>query len=263
MYVPRVRRFLFKRVYNAAITRPLFRNASAVIATSQLEAEEFKGSVSADKLKVRSNGVTLNSLRDLEGPSRLRAQWGVAKASQLIGYIGRISEKKRILELIDTFGTLSRSNTKLLIAGPVSEPGYLDRLKKSARSSPRHADIIFTGLLEGDQYVEALHALDLFVLPSANENFGNSAAEAVLSRVPVLLTHNCGVAPIIDGRVGLAVGQSGEALLQGLETMLKSETRNSWNPYWEKVQFELSWNEPVRVMENLYRSIIDKNTKGG
>jgi glycosyltransferase involved in cell wall biosynthesis len=45
----------------------------------------------------------------------------------------------------------------------------------------------------------------LSVFPSRKENFGLSAAEAVASGLPAVLTDGCGLAPVIDGLAGICV----------------------------------------------------------
>jgi glycosyltransferase involved in cell wall biosynthesis len=263
MYVPRVRRVLLKRLYNGVVTRWLFRRAAAVIATSELEAEELRGSVAtvAEKILVRRNGISMDFSGDPDMGARLREEWHVAPDERLIGYIGRISKKKGLLELIAAFNQAGLTAAKLLIGGPVSEPAYAERVREAVRQSPLRDNIFIEGLLEGDRYVGALKALDLFVLPSENENFGNSAAEAASAGIPVLLTRNCGIAPMIDGRVGLAVDYTIDALKDGLQTMLRPETGRQWSPFWKTVQSELSWEEPVRVMEGIYEKIVNPREK--
>lgn len=261
MYVPRVRRFFLKRLYNLIVTRWMFRKAAAVIATSELEAQELRDSGVGGKILVRRNGVTLGDLCDSGSSLRPREEWRVSKGDQLIGYIGRISKKKGLLELVAAFNSVRCPETKLLIAGPVSETAYFQQLQEAIRTSARREDIIVRGLLVGDDYVAALKALDLFVLPSENENFGNSAAEAAVAGIPVLLTRNCGVAPIIDGRVGMAVDYGVDGLIKGLEVMLRPETRQRWTPFWGKVRAELSWNKPVRMMEEIYQRIVIEREK--
>jgi glycosyltransferase involved in cell wall biosynthesis len=259
MFVPRVRRFFLNRIYNAIVTRWLFRKSAAVIATSELEAKELQRTEAGGKIVVRRNGISLDFSGDHNTGSRLRAEWGVSSEERFTGYIGRISGKKGLLELIAAFERANPSATKLLIAGPVSEPAYLKRVKEAIRTSLRRDDIILEGLLEGGRYLAALQALDLFVLPSENENFGNSAAEAVMAGIPVLLTRNCGIAPMIDGRVGLAVDYEVEAIAEGLRTMLKPETKRRWASHWQEVQSELSWDEPVQVMEGIYERAVREN----
>ena len=68
---------------------------------------------------------------------------------------------------------------------------------------------MFTGPLYGDAKWAAYRDADLFVLPSQNENFGNTAAEAVACGTPVLVTDRCGIAPIVDRRAGVVVRVTG------------------------------------------------------
>jgi hypothetical protein len=63
---------------------------------------------------------------------------------------------------------------------------------------------------------------------------------------------------MIDGRVGLAVVQGVAALAQGLEEMLRPETKQRWQPNWKQVQSELAWDEPVLVQEGIYEKILGK-----
>ena len=89
----------------------------------------------------------------------------------------------------------------------------------SAVSGPATADtnaiLASTQAVRADQKA-ALALADLLVLPSLNESFGNSAAEAVAAGVPVLLTDTCGIASMIHRRAGLAVPLGVEALAEGL-----------------------------------------------
>src|SRR6202166_4448580 len=80
--------------------------------------------------------------------------------------------------------------------------------------------VLFTGPLSGDAKWAAYRDADVFVLPSQNENFGNTAAEAVACGTPVLVTDRCGIAPIVDGRAGVVVPHDCAALEEGLVQIL-------------------------------------------
>lgn len=250
MFVPRMRSVLAKRIYNAVVTRWMFQRAATVIATSDAEADEIRSSASGANVVVRRNGI------DMPGPSKgpaksaFREARGIRHGERLIGYLGRISAKKQLLELVEAFSTGDLPQGKLLIAGPVSEPEYRSALLQAIGGSRRKDDIRLEEAFYGEEYDMALAALDLFVLPSANENFGNAAGEAAVAGVPVLLTKDCGIAPIIDGKFGVAVGQDIENLRRGLEQMLGNMARWKFDPV--EAQQALSWDEPVRQMEEIY-----------
>ena len=48
--------------------------------------------------------------------------------------------------------------------------------------------VVWTGMLEGDEKWGAFRAADAFILPSHQENFGISVAEALSCGVPTLIT---------------------------------------------------------------------------
>ena len=64
---------------------------------------------------------------------------------------------------------------------------------------------IFPRRCEGEAKWAAYRDADIFVLPSQNENFGNTAAEAVAAGTPVIVTEQCGIAPLFAGTAGLVV----------------------------------------------------------
>ena len=55
----------------------------------------------------------------------------------------------------------------------------------------------FTGFLKGDEVFNMLSISDLYVMPSVSEPFGISPLEAMQSNVPVLISHQSGVAEIL------------------------------------------------------------------
>jgi glycosyltransferase involved in cell wall biosynthesis len=55
----------------------------------------------------------------------------------------------------------------------------------------------FTGFLRGDDVFDMLVMSDLYVMPSVSEPFGISPLEAMQSNVPVLISHQSGVAEIL------------------------------------------------------------------
>lgn len=260
MFVPRNRSLLMKRIYNATVTTWMARHAAAIVATSELEAEELRPIGSAS-LTVRGNGIDLNEFRNLPPRSVMRDKWGVGLANQLIIYVGRISAKKRLIELVQAFERAAIPESRLVIAGPVSESDYLIRLNDTIAALRVGDRVMITEAIYAKDLLSALSAADLFVLPSENENFGNAAAEAVAAGVPVLLTETCGVAPLIHGRAGLAVPLGIDSLASGLRTMVDPERRRGFLSDPEAVKRDLSWDEPIAQTIALYERILAESRK--
>ena len=119
--------------------------------------------------------------------------------------------------------------------------------------------VVFTGPLYDDAKWAAYRDADLFVLPSRNENFGNTAAEAVACGTPVLVTDQCVIAPIVDGRAGLVVPHDCAALEAGLERILGDPAfAANLRSGCAAVARSLGWAEPLAEMESLYREIVSE-----
>src|SRR5260370_38972886 len=78
----------------------------------------------------------------------------------------------------------------------------LDQMALQLGVQPR---VQFVGPLFGEAKWAAYRDADVFVLPSQNENFGNTAAEAVAAGTPVIVTERWGLAALRAGEPGLAV----------------------------------------------------------
>ncbi len=74
------------------------------------------------------------------------------------------------------------------------------------------------GLIGGDVKWGALRACDAFVLPSHQENFGVSVAEALRAGRPVLLSYQVNIWPEIEND---GVGMAGEDTLDGTVGLLQ------------------------------------------
>src|SRR6185312_17084828 len=95
--------------------------------------------------------------------------------------------------------------------GP-DEGGMKARLMEMARECGIASRVHFAGALFEQEKWAAYRDATVFVLPSQNENFGNTAAEAMACGTPVIVTDQCGIAPIVDGRAGLVVPHDSRAI---------------------------------------------------
>jgi glycosyltransferase involved in cell wall biosynthesis len=94
------------------------------------------------------------------------------------------------------------------------------------------------------------------VLPSQNENFGNTAMEAATIGTPVVVTENCGVAPLLAGTAGIVVAHETEGVARAVEQVLSdSKLREQLSEAGKKTAGKLGWEEPVGEMEKLYAAL--------
>jgi glycosyltransferase involved in cell wall biosynthesis len=258
MFVPIVRNLPMKRMYHAVFGRPLFEGANAVIATSEQEAAELAaGGIPREKIAMRRNGAE----GPVEFPARgvFRTKQGISPQAKLILFLGRLSEKKSPDLLLQAFAALPAkmegSDLYLAIVGP-DENGMRARLEQIAGQLSVEQRVRFCGPLYGEAKWTAYRDADVFVLPSQNENFGNSAGEAVVAGTPVVVTQQCGIAPLLADVAGLAVAHDATALSQALVRVLSDhELYARLAKGCGATESKLGWEEPIRQMEHLYRNL--------
>ncbi len=263
MFVPIVRNFLLKAFYHFAWGRRLFEGASAVIATSDQEAKELvAGGVPSGRIVLRRNGVEIPV--SWPEPAVFRRTHGISQDAKLILFLGRLSAKKSPDLLLQAFAKLPADlegkPLQLVFAGP-DEGGMRAQLEEMAVQLGVRTRIQFVGpIFDGNKWA-AYRDADVFVLPSQNENFGNAAAEAMAAGTPVIVTEQCGIAPLLANEAGLAVRHDSAALSEALARVLGTgETRARLEAGCAKVTSRLGWEEPVREMETLYARLASQLT---
>jgi glycosyltransferase involved in cell wall biosynthesis len=260
MFLPIVRNFLLKRMYHLTLGQRMLRGSRKIIATSPQEVAELASSgLPAEKIVVRRNGV--ETPETLPERGKFRSALGIAQNIKLILYLGRLSEKKSPDMLLQAFASLCKARSDapvcLVFAGP-DEGGMERKLWHMAGELGITPRVHIRGPIFGDQKWSAYRDADVFVLPSQNENFGNTAGEAVAAGTPVVVTDKCGVAPLLADVAGLVVEHDAAAIARALERVL-------WEPgLHEKlragckgVAAQLDWDEPAREMEMLYEQLVN------
>jgi glycosyltransferase involved in cell wall biosynthesis len=262
MFGPKIRSQKKKRLYRRLVGNALFRGAAAVIATSETErAELIEGGIAKAKIVFRRNGLDLGEFETLPPRGAFRAKLGLSEQQPLIFFLGRLSFIKGLDLLVQAFSQID-SEATLVIAGPDDEDGCAQTIHGLIDQLQLGDRVILTGPLYGSEKLQAFVDADVFVLPSRYESFGNAAAESLACGTPVLVTDKCGIAPLVDGRSGLVVACEVEGLREGMEQLLADEMflaqlRESC----AGMARNLSWEEPVSMMEGLYESLVGSAEK--
>jgi glycosyltransferase involved in cell wall biosynthesis len=259
MFVPIVRNFLLKRMYHLSLGRSMLRGSRAIMATSPQEVAELASSgLPAEKIVVRRNGVEVPDVMPDRG--MFRAAAGIPVDAKLILYLGRLSEKKSPDVLLQAFALLcnkkSDAELRLVFAGP-DEAGMKQRLQRLAGELGVSARVEIPGAVFNESKWGAYRDADVFVLPSQNENFGNTAGEAVAAGTPVIVTDKCGIAPLLADVAGLVVKHDGGAIAQALARVLYEPGLHArLSAGCKRVAAKLNWDEPAEQMEHLYEQLV-------
>jgi len=271
MFVPIVRNIALKALYHGLWGGRMLQGAAAVIATSEQEVEELargwgssgKSAVPRAKIVLRRNGVMVP--RELPERGVFRAKLALPANAQIILFLGRLSEKKSPALLLEAFAQLPLQiggrELRLVIVGP-DESGMQARLEKLAAERGVRERVTFAGAVFGKEKWSVYRDADVFVLPSQNENFGNTAVEAAAAGTPVVITENCGVASLLGGDGGIVVRRETSEVARAVkEVLLDGELRKRLAQGGKSAASRLGWEEPVSQMELLYGRIAVSTSK--
>jgi len=261
MFLPIVRNLWMKRMYHRVTGRRLLQGASRLVATSEQEIEELAtGGMDRTKIVLRRNGVEVPKSWPERGAFRKRL--GISEETKLVLFLGRLSVKKSPEMLLQAFAETRRqldgAPMTLAFVGP-DESGVKAQLEQQAAQLGIQANVHFAGPAFGQEKWAAYQDSDIFVLPSQNENFGNTAAESVAAGTPVIVSEGCGIAPLLANQAGLVVRHDAKALSEALAQVLSnSELHRHLQAGCAKVTVSLGWEEPIRGMEQLYVQCVSR-----
>src|SRR5437899_10562849 len=159
-------------------------------ATAASEAADIRTILGDVRIATVSNGVDASEFATLPSDS---GAWLRNTASlkpeegPLIGCLGRIHEKKGLDRLVRAVPRLRERwpRVQVVIAGP-DDGMEQARLTAVATREGVRDQLHFLGGIYGAERIAFLSGLDVFVLPSLDENFGNAIAEALAAGTPVV-----------------------------------------------------------------------------
>jgi glycosyltransferase involved in cell wall biosynthesis len=249
------RGFALKRAWHRLVD-PYLSAARKMIVTSEQERSDLLAEgFPCERLVLRYNGIDLEEFSQLPPPGAFRTKLGPREEQRFILFLGRLIPRKGADLLIQALPSTG-DGVRLVIAGPEGEPGYIALLAAKASELRVSSRVTFTGPLFGEEKLSALADAFVFALPSRYENFGNSAAEALASGTPVLVSDQCGIAPLVDGRAGVVTAYDSAAVSRGLNKLLEDDAfyRKMKNGCAD-VAAELSWQDLVRGMICFYGDV--------
>lgn len=194
-------KYVKKLIYWFAVQRGILRDAAAVLYTCERERILARHAFPFYVAQEAVVGLG-TSIPAAVGRDQCRAfldRFPELEGKRLALFIGRIHPKKGCDLLIRAFaGTLARgADWRLVIAGP-DQVGWQAKLERVASELNIAGRITWTGMLSGDLKWGAIRSAEVFALPSHQENFGVSVAEALGCGVPVLISSQVNISREIE-----------------------------------------------------------------
>lgn len=257
------------------IERRIMRETEAIVAASEIEADELIRLYGADPAKVSivPCGVDTDVFRPIRQVDA-REALGRDQCERLVLFVGRIEQIKGIDVLLDALRLLFkrrpdlRGELCLLVVGGALDPGddapeteKVQELRRLVHEHRMEDSVDFVGSVDQDRLALWYSAADLCAVPSLTESFGLVALEAMACGVPVVATRVGGLQTVVeDGGSGLLVAPGDHAALaEAMEQVLMDHRLRMHLAHGARERAEqFTWHRVGDGVEAVYERVLDK-----
>src|SRR6056297_3221877 len=165
--------------------------ADRIIAVSNLTRNTIIDKYGIDPNKVET---VYNAVEPLMDQEKIALKKGVS--DKVVTFLGRVTRQKGPEYFIEAAEKVLRKmeNVRFVMAGSGE---LLDKMVSWVAALGIADRFHFTGFLKGEDVFRMFSISDVYVMPSVSEPFGISPLEAMQSNVPVIISHQSGVAEIL------------------------------------------------------------------
>lgn len=169
------------------------------------------------------NGINPDRMKIFENPKQFRGEIGFTGEEVLIGCIGSLFSTKGQEYIIRALPGVLRNypQCRLIIVGDGPERGNLEALVEELNI---RKEVVFAGKRKDIPHI--LASLDLMVVPSVwDEPFGLVSLEAMIMRVPLIVTSVGGIPEVVENNItGITVKPGDyEALMKAVVKILNEK----------------------------------------
>ncbi len=216
-----------KAATNHLWQRSMLEHAAALHVTSDEEARLTADIAPRVRRHIVSNGIRWDDYQNLPSGQAFRKRYVGGSADPIVLYLGRLSHKKGIDILIRAFALVQRAApaARLAIVGPDDEgltPAFIAQASREGVGDR----VVFTGMLRGDDKLEALAATDVWALPSHSENFGVAVVEALAAGRATVISPAVNIAPeIAAAGAGVVASLNAQAFAAEITALLRDPAK--------------------------------------
>lgn len=200
---PSKEQFVTKRLFSELWL--LFSNINARFADRLIV---YSNKIIQDANLVRYRHKTVLAYEHSVDFTKFHIDKSLAERDYIIGFIGRLTEVKGIINFVKAISLLSEKKNKasFLIAGTGELYSEIERFIRANRLK---SQVTLAGWIPHEDLPNTLNKLKLLVLPSYSEALPNVMLEAMACGTPVLATTVGGIPDIVkDGETGLLLNSN-------------------------------------------------------
>jgi len=251
-----------KWIYDLFFGHRLLRDASKVIALSEVESQQYRNmGVPDEKIAVIPNGIDLSEYAVLPPRGSFKRKFDIPEDKKVVLYLGRIHKTKGVDLLVKAYAYLIKemkgTDALLVIAGP--DDGYLSEVRSLVASLGTSNSVLFTGFISSEDKLSALVDADVFVTPSFY-GFPVTFLEACATGTPIITTNLGDTLEWINGNVGYVTPPSHYELAKAIYGIIyDDELRRKFSGNCINiVRSKFSLEKMVTILEQVYEEVIRK-----
>ncbi len=250
----------FKQLYGNLLERPNLAGAAAIHFTTDQEAKISERYGVNTRDLVIPLGVDIK--QNLASIGQIRASLNISTDIPLILFMSRIDPKKGLNLLLASLDHLAQNGIQfhfVLAGSNPQDPDYERQIRQRVETSVWSSQATITGFVRDELKIGLLQDADVFVLPSAYENFGIAVAEAMAVGTPVIISKGVYLWPEVQqAGAGWVVSSEVESLTEALGTALNdlSQRRQRGEKARQLVQQQYTWTAIARQVILAYEAIV-------
>lgn len=258
------RSILKKRLVQQLFQDQDISKAACIHVLSASEAESVRSLNYRNPIAVIPNGIWPAQYESLPCKKTFENFFPDTANKKIILSMSRIHPKKGLLNLAEAWCRLARefSSWHLVLAGP-NELDHQQEIEHVLDHHGMRERVTFTGTLEGEKKMSALGAAELFVLPSFSEGFSMAILEAMICRLPVLLTPGCNFPESVKANAAIEALPNAKDVHRALRTFLEMndlQRRQIGNNGCALVTSHYTWDRVASEMIKVYEWCLGAGT---
>lgn len=256
--------FEWGRAFGAMLgARRVLEDASAILCVGQNEQRAVQARYPDQRVEWLPNGVDSDSFAHGDGRA-FRQKHGIPQNRRVVLTIGRIDPQKNQLALLAAMPELLRKHNDihLVLIGPVTVESYGVELLSKINAASLHDNVtVLPGMPGGSvELVDALHAADIFCLPSRHEPFGIVVLEAWAAGLPVVASRVGGIPSFTSDGVDVLHADADEpgSFISAIKRLLGNPelARTIAGNGRIKARTQFDWAQVTDNLEAIYRDLL-------
>lgn len=249
-----------KGIYDALIAGRMLRDAAVLFYSAEGEREEARALKLSAPSVVIPHGIDTEQFANLPARGFFRRKYLAGHQGPLVLYLGRLNTKKGLDLLIGAMAIVLRDipDARLAIAGGGHPRAFTSQVRSWIRKAGIEAATALTGPLDQHAKLTAFADCDVFVLPSAAENFGFAMFEAMAGAKAVVCSDTLNYAhEVRKAKAGVVVDRTTEAFAAGIKRVLfdaEARERMGWNG--QALAATYSWDVCGRMVETTIQCLL-------